>query len=257
MPLIAGLESPVHALVTGASSGIGLAAVAALLQRSDLARVVAVARHAVAAPALAELAAVHGDRILRVDADLTRQTDRQRLAETVQGDTGSLHLLFNAAGLLHDEGLQPEKSLAQLNEDALQRSFALNAFAPILLVQALLPLFEARQPGVIASVSARVGSIADNALGGWYSYRAAKAAQNQLMRTLAVELKRSHSKLTVLQLHPGTVDTPLSAPFKARVPAGKLFSAEQSANLLLQVIEASSAADSGRFFAYDGTEIPW
>lgn len=257
MLLIAGLESPVHALVTGASSGIGLAAVTALLQRSDVARVVAVSRHASAATALAELAVAQGDRILRIDADLTQQADRQTLADTVRAQLGHLHLVFNAAGLLHAEGLQPEKSLAQLSEDALQRSFALNAFAPILLAQALLPLFDARQPGVIASLSARVGSIADNALGGWYSYRAAKAAQNQLMRTLAVELKRSHPKLAVLQLHPGTVDTPLSAPFKARVPAGKLFSPEHAAVQLLQVIAASTAADSGRFLAYDGSEIPW
>ena len=124
-------------------------------------------------------------------------------------------------------------------------------------LKAAMPLFEPKQPGVIASLSARVGSIADNGLGGWYSYRAAKAAQNQLMRTLAVELKRSHPKLAVLQLHPGTVDTPLSGPFKARVPAGKLFTPELAAAQLLQVIEASTIADSGRFLAYDGSEIAW
>lgn len=257
MSLVHGLESPLHALVTGASSGIGLALVAQLLAREDTHRVLAVARSAADSPALRALAEAHPGRLIRIDADLSVDADRARLGEQVRAEVGTLHLLFNAAGLLHAAGLQPEKSLAQLGESALQRSFALNAFAPILLVQALLPLFDAKQPGVIASLSARVGSIADNALGGWYSYRAAKAAQNQLMRTLAVEMKRSHPKLAVLQLHPGTVDTPLSAPFKARVPAGKLFTPEQSAALLLQVIAASTAADSGRFLAYDGSEVPW
>lgn len=257
MSLVQGLETPLHALVTGASSGIGLAVVSQLLAHADTHRVLAVARRAVDSPVLRALADTHAGRLIRIDADLSVDADRARLREQVRAEVDSLHLLFNAAGLLHAEGLAPEKSLVQLSESALQRSFALNAFAPILLVQALLPLFDAKQPGVIASLSARVGSIADNALGGWYSYRAAKAAQNQLMRTLAVELKRSHPKLAVLQLHPGTVDTPLSAPFKARVPTGKLFTPEHSAALLLQVIEASTAADSGCFLAYDGSAIPW
>jgi NAD(P)-dependent dehydrogenase (short-subunit alcohol dehydrogenase family) len=257
MPLIEGLEHPARVLVTGASSGIGLAAVAELLPRDDVAGVLAVSRQASGSDALAALALQYGERLPRCDADLTHARDRERLVQIARTTLGRLDLLFNAAGLLHADGLMPEKSLAQLRADALEGSFALNAFAPILLVQALLPLFEVASPAVIASLSARVGSIADNGLGGWYSYRAAKAAQNQLMRTLAVELKRSHPKLSVLQLHPGTVDTPLSQPFKARVPAGKLFTPEQSAALLLQVIAASTPADSGSFRAYDGSTIPW
>lgn len=257
MPLIKGLEHPARVLVTGASSGIGLAMVGHLLERSDVGGVLAVSRRASDSEALAALARAHGERLLLCDADLTLDLDRQGLARMARGSLGGLDLLFNAAGLLHADGLMPEKSLAQLRADALECSFALNAFAPILLVQALLPLFESASPAVIANLSARVGSIADNGLGGWYSYRAAKAAQNQLMRTLAVELKRSHPGMSVLQLHPGTVDTPLSQPFKARVPAARLFTPEQSATLLLQVIAGSTPADSGSFRAYDGSTIPW
>lgn len=257
MSLIPDLSSSAAALVAGASSGVGLAVCRQLLARGDVAQVFAVSRSAACALPLMDLAAEHPGRLHRIAADLTEPAGRQRIATTVSAHTARLHLVFNAAGILHDDDLQPEKSLQQLQLRALQRSFELNAFAPILLVQAVLPLLPTDQPAVIASLSARVGSISDNQLGGWYSYRAAKAAQNQLFRTLAVELKRSHPRTVCLQLHPGTVDTPLSAPFKVRVPAGKLFSPEYAAERLLTVIAGAGPADSGRFIAYDGSEIPW
>jgi NAD(P)-dependent dehydrogenase (short-subunit alcohol dehydrogenase family) len=255
MTLIHGASAPVRCLIAGASGGIGLAFVEALLARAGVGEIVALARSATHSPALATLQDTYPGRLRCIDIDLTRADDIAGLAEALQG--APLQLLLNASGLLHAEGLMPEKSLAQVRLDSLHRSFAINAFAPLLLVQALLPLLDPRTPAVIASLSARVGSIADNGLGGWYSYRAAKAAQNQLMRTLAVELKRTHPLATVLQLHPGTVDTALSAPFKARVPAGKLSTPAQSAAHLLQVIATATPADSGRFLAYDGSEIPW
>ena len=251
------LQSPIHALVAGASSGIGLAALERLLDDDRVACLHAVARGAADNPRLHALKARQPERLRLHAADLTDGDARTRLQQEVAASSPSLQLILNTAGLLHADGLAPEKSLAQLQAQALQRSFAINTFAPILLVQALLPLLPPKAPAVIATLSARVGSIADNALGGWYSYRAAKAAQNQLMRTLAVELKRSHPRACVLQLHPGTVETPLSAPFSARVPAGKLFSPEHSAALLLQRIAEATPADSGRFLAYDGSEIPW
>ena len=114
-----------------------------------------------------------------------------------------------------------------------------------------------RRPRAFASLSARVGSIGDNRLGGWYAYRAAKAAQNQLLRTLAIEWRRSHPHLACVLLHPGTVDTPLSRPFQARVPAEALFPPARAARQLLELVATLGPADSGRFLAWDGRDIPW
>jgi NAD(P)-dependent dehydrogenase (short-subunit alcohol dehydrogenase family) len=255
-PLLRGLEAPATALVTGGSSGIGLAVVAALLARADVTVVHAVARGAADSAALAALAERHGARLRPLAADLTDDADLARLAARLRAD-GPLHLVFNAAGLLHGDGLRPEKSLGQVRRGALERVFAVNAFAPILLAQALLPAMRHGAPAVFASLSARVGSIGDNRAGGWYAYRAAKAAQNQLLRTLAVECRRTHPMLACVLLHPGTVDTPLSAPFKATVEPARLFAPGRAAAQLLGVIGTLGPADSGRFLAWDGQEVPW
>ncbi len=255
--VIKGLQAPANVLVTGASSGVGLAVVARLLKSGGVGRLFAVARTASHCEALQRLAAGASGRLLCIDADLTDEADVAGLASRVAGEVPALHLVFNAAGILHGDGLQPEKSVTQVRMDALQRVFALNAFAPILLAGALLPLLRHREPAVFASLSARVGSIGDNRLGGWYAYRASKAAQNQLLRTLAVELRRLNRRAACLLLHPGTVDTPLSEPFQARVPEGHLFSPERAARQLLDIIGNCDAADSGRFIAWDGTTIEW
>lgn len=256
-PLITGLELPAHALVTGASRGIGLALVQALLRRDDVAVVHALARGAGDSEALATLAGVHGDRLQRHAVDLTRDADLDGLAAAVRERSDALHLVLNAAGVLHAGGLRPEKSLSTLTRASLERSFALNAFAPVLLARALLPRLPRDAPAVFASLSARVGSIADNRLGGWYAYRAAKSAQNQLLHTWAIELRRTHPRAACVLLHPGTVDTGLSAPFQANVPAEKLFTPAYAAAALLAVVAARTPADSGRFFAWDGSAIPW
>ncbi len=253
---IAVLTTPAHALVTGASSGVGLAMLRQLLANRHVAGVFAVSRSAASHPALIALQALHGERLQCVSADITDEGDLSRLASTVQG-VDALHLVFNAAGILHGEGLAPEKSIQQVSGASLERVFALNAFAPVLLAKALMPQLCRGQPAVFASLSARVGSIGDNRTGGWYAYRASKAAQNQLLRTFAIEWKRRNPLGICLSLHPGTVDTPLSAPFQARVPADKLFDPDRAAAQLLKVIAASSPADTGRFVAWDGQKIPW
>jgi NAD(P)-dependent dehydrogenase (short-subunit alcohol dehydrogenase family) len=153
--------------------------------------------------------------------------------------------------------LRPEKSLAALDRDSLSRVFALNAFAPVLLAKALLPLLGPGAPRVFASLSARVGSIGDNRLGGWYAYRASKAAQNQLLHTLAIEWRRTHPHATCVVLHPGTVDTPLSRPFQANLAADALFTPDAAARRLLGIIAGVTPADSGRFIAWDGSQVPW
>ncbi|MFM7267234.1 MAG: SDR family NAD(P)-dependent oxidoreductase [Cyanobium sp.] len=168
-----------------------------------------------------------------------------------------LRLVICCAGLLHGSDLQPEKRLAQVRRQALERSFAVNAFGPLLLAQALEPLLERGHPLHFASLSARVGSIADNHLGGWYAYRAAKAAQNQLLRTLALEWRRRLPLATVTLLHPGTTATDLSAPFRSGVAAERLFKPEQAALQLLEVLARQTPEQSGAFLAWDGQPIPW
>lgn len=257
LPIIQDLDSSASALITGASSGIGLAVVTSLLAHAQVARVIAVSRTAERNDALSALGAQHGDRLVRISADITRADDLAGLAVRAAAASDRLHLVFNAAGILHAPDMRPEKSVMQLNAETLAQVFALNAFAPILLARALLPRLKHTQPSVLASLSARVGSIGGNQLGGWYSYRASKAAQNQLYRTLAVELRRTHPHTMCVLLHPGTVDTPLSQPFQSNVPAEKLFAPERAAQQLLDIVAGLKPSDSGRFIAWDGRDIPW
>jgi NAD(P)-dependent dehydrogenase (short-subunit alcohol dehydrogenase family) len=244
-------------LIAGASSGIGLAMLRRLLEDCHVARIFAVSRFALRSDALGLLREAHGEKLIALDADITDESALARLCRDVSAHTPSLDWVINAVGLLHDETVQPEKSLEQITKANLERVFALNAFAPILLARTLMPLLCRGQAAVFASLSARVGSIGDNRSGGWYAYRASKAAQNQLMKTLAIELARRNPHACCLALHPGTVDTPLSSPFQARVPPGRLFTADRAAGQLLAIIAGSTARDSGRFIAWDGTDVPW
>jgi NAD(P)-dependent dehydrogenase (short-subunit alcohol dehydrogenase family) len=173
--------------------------------------------------------------------------------------TDRLHLVVNCAGILHGgpQALAPEKRLADVRADALATSFAVNAFGPLLVAKHFEQLLSHRDRAVFASISARVGSIGDNRLGGWYAYRGAKAAQNMFTRTLAIEWARSRRNVACVALHPGTTDTDLSRPFQANVPPAKLFSTERTVRQLLAVIDRLTPADSGRFLAWDGSEIPW
>lgn len=251
-----GLDVPAQVLVTGASSGIGLAMVHALLEDVGVARVCAVSRSAGESASLQALRANYGERLLPVSADLTTDAGLDAIARAVASADG-LHLVVNCAGILHGNGLRPEKALATLDREALSQVFALNAFAPLLLAKALRPLLGPGAPRVFASLSARVGSIGDNRLGGWYAYRASKAAQNQLLRTLAIEWRRTHPHATCVMLHPGTVDTPLSRPFQANVSQDALFTPERAARQLLAIIARLTPADSGSFIAWDGSPVPW
>ncbi len=253
---VAGLEKPANVLVTGASSGIGLALLKQMLENRHVGQVFAVSRAATSHVALLELQRDHRERLQPVDADITNEDDLARLAAATRV-VDALHLVINAAGVLHGAAHAPEKSIEQTSRSSFERVFALNAFAPLLLAKALLSQLCRGQPAVFASLSARVGSIGDNRTGGSYAYRASKAAQNQLLKTFAIEWRRRNPLGTCLLLHPGTVDTPLSAPFQAKVPAGRLFEPQRAATQLLQIIAQCTPADSGRFIAWDGQDIPW
>jgi NAD(P)-dependent dehydrogenase (short-subunit alcohol dehydrogenase family) len=202
-------------------------------------------------------AALSGEGLAAVlELDLEQDASLAALPQRLAGAT-PLRLVIHTAGLLQDGAMAPEKRLAQVQRRHLERSFAVNAFAPLLLARSIEPLLPRDQPFHFASLSARVGSIGDNQLGGWYAYRAAKAAQNQLLRTLALEWRRRLPLGCVSLLHPGTTATALSAPFRANVPEGQLFSPERAAGHLLDVLEELRPEDSGSFRAWDGQPIPW
>ncbi|WP_095100146.1 SDR family NAD(P)-dependent oxidoreductase [Pseudomonas sp. Irchel 3A5] len=256
MSLIPELNSEAHVLICGASRGIGLALCAALLARDDVTQIWAVARKASSSKELARLAEQYGDRLQRVDCDARNEQSLEALvSETLEG-CDHLHLVISALGILHQDGAKPEKGLAQLTLAGMQASFATNTFAPILLLKHLLPLLR-KQPSTFAALSARVGSIGDNRLGGWYSYRASKAALNQLLHTASIELKRLNPASTVLAIHPGTTDTDLSKPFQANVPDGQLFEPAFSADRIIELVGAHGPSDSGTFWAWNDQPIVW
>lgn len=249
-----------HALIVGATGGIGQAFAQRLAASPDLNHLMLCARHASTCEPLLQLqqhAAKRGQSVWLHDLDITDEASLDGMAQALSAAMPALDLVINASGLLHEAGLAPEKSATQVSAATMQRIFAVNAFGPMLLAKALWPWLRTKRPVVFASLSARVGSIEDNRLGGWYSYRAAKAAQNQFLRSLAIELGRLNSQSIVLALHPGTTNTGLSRPFQANVAPEKLFTPEFVATQLLQIIEGATTADSGSFIAWDGQPIAW
>ncbi len=170
---------------------------------------------------------------------------------------GQIDWLINCAGFLHDPSKGPEKSISQFDTEHFNRSMQINTLPTLLLAKHAHRNLKQSNDPVFATVSARVGSISDNQLGGWYSYRASKAALNMALKTLSIEYQRIAPSIKVLALHPGTTDTALSKPFQNNVPAGKLFSPEKTASLLVAQLSDAKHHHSGRFIAFDGREIPW
>lgn len=170
-------------------------------------------------------------------------------------DKGPFSTIIVATGLLHDCDVSPEKALRELDQASLMQLLTVNAVGPALVAKHFVPLLPKRGRCIFAALSARVGSISDNRLGGWYGYRASKAALNMFIKTLAIELNRTRPEAICVALHPGTVDTGLSKPFQKAVPSGRLFSPDQSAAHLLTVIDRLTLGQSGRCFAWDGAEI--
>lgn len=184
--------------------------------------------------------------------DFDDEANVLRAAEVMQAQ-GPFHLIINAAGLLHTPQFMPEKRLGQLHYAQMEETFRANAFGPALVLAHFAPLL-ARERGVLAMLSAKVGSIGDNRLGGWYSYRASKAALNMFVKTAAIEVQRSQPQAVLVALHPGTVDSALSQPFRG-AEIGR--PAAVAAAEMLAVLDALTPTDSGGFVSYSGEPLPW
>jgi NAD(P)-dependent dehydrogenase (short-subunit alcohol dehydrogenase family) len=248
-----------NVLIQGASRGIGLEFVRQCLAESRGGQVVATCRSPANATELAALANTAAGRLTVLALDVTAEASIAAAAAATARTVPRLHLVVNCAGVLHEAacGLRPEKRLADVRPESQARAFAVNAIGPLLVARHFEPLLAHADRAVFASLSARVGSIEDNRLGGWYAYRASKAAQNMYTRTLAVEWARSRRNVICVALHPGTTDTDLSRPFQGNVPEGKLFDVKRTVSQLLEVINRLGPDDSGQFLAWDGERIPW
>jgi NAD(P)-dependent dehydrogenase (short-subunit alcohol dehydrogenase family) len=240
------LERPARALVVGASGGIG-SALTTLLAGEGFETVHALSRSGTDPMQ---------DGVQAGRMDVENEASIKAAAQHLV-DGPPLRLVLVATGLLQDADTQPEKTYRALDPDQLARSFRVNAIGPALVAKHVLPLLPKTGKCVFAALSARVGSIEDNRLGGWYGYRASKAALNQVVRTMANEVGRQKPEAVCIALHPGTVDTPLSRPFQSSVEAEKLFTPIHAAERLLTVIDGLTSADSGRLLAWDGQLIPF
>lgn len=247
--LLASLGHDLRAAVIGANGGLGAAFVHTLSQAPNASRTFALSRRS-AKEGFDPIVTEH-------TIDLIDEFTVEGAAKHIRAECKSLHLVIVATGVLHrDETIQPEKTWRHLDRDVLSEVFATNTVGPALAMKHFLPLLARDRKAVFALLSARVGSISDNRLGGWYAYRASKAALNMLIKTASVELARVNPSALCIGLHPGTVATALSEPFQSGVPEGKLFSPDFSARSLLSVIDTLTPENSGDVFAWDGQRIP-
>jgi len=223
-------------VVMGASGGIGHAFVDILSQQYPNANLYSFSR-------------TEGYKI-----DYARE-DSIAEAANMAANTGPIDLVVVTNGMLHNQNIMPEKSLKELSREKFQQIFEVNTIVPSLIAKHFLPQLNRDKPSIFAALSARVGSISDNELGGWYAYRAAKAALNMIIKNAAIETGRRNKNAIIVGLHPGTVDTDLSRPFHKNVPTGHILTPNQSVEKLLGVLEALTPNESGKCFAWDGKEI--
>ncbi len=238
-------DHPQQINVIGASGGIGQAMVAAVLDRYPGARIAAT-HHRSEVPFEHE----------RVDWQRLDLRDPGAI-EAWSSDFERVDWMLNCAGYLHGEAGGPEKNIRSLEAEFLLENIRVNTLPTLLLARHFAAALKKSSAPVLATVSARVGSIEDNRLGGWYSYRISKAALNMALKTLSIEWKHSHPRGCVAALHPGTNDTRLSKPFQARVSAQNLFDPDYSATRFVNLLTQLDSSQSGNFWAWDGTRLPW
>ncbi len=239
------------AIVIGATSRIAISLIERLSNDESFSSIIAVSRQF---PDKAESSKNH--KVTRFQSDYTEESI-SKICEDLRPDKEKINRVFICNGILHDAELQPEKRIEDINTENLHKVFEINAIIPMLWVKYLKPVLANKQGCVLTVFSARIGSIEDNRRGGWYAYRASKAALNMLIKTAAIEYERVVKGTRFLVFHPGTTDTPLSKPFQKYVSQHKLFKPEFVASQLLALIEGNSLNKAVQFYGWDGKEIPW
>lgn len=232
-------------VIVGASGGIGAAFIDHLTASDQVSQIYALSRQGIA----------HASpKVANLTFDFTSEESIIAAAEALR-ELDPFDLIIVASGLLQGEGIAPEKSIRDLSFKGFETSFMANTIGPAMTAKYFLPLLRRDRKTVFAVLSARVGSISDNRIGGWYAYRASKAALNMVLKTLSIEYGRRFKHAVIIGLHPGTVDTDLSKPFQANVPEGKLFTAEFSTEKMLQVIDKVAPDDTGLLFDWAGEKV--
>lgn len=232
-------------LIIGGSGGIGHALVASCIHDYPDATILATYhRHP---------GNLNHPRLQWLTLDVTNEQSIQKLSQ----DCGPLDILINAVGFLHEGKQRPEKTIDAFSVEFFTRNIQLNTLPSILIAKHFMGHLKADHSTCYAVFSARIGSISENHLGGWISYRSAKAALNMAIRTISLEWRRRSPNCCILLFHPGTTDTPLSKPFQKNLPNIQLQSPEFTADCLLHLIEKATPKDSGKFFSFDGAELPW
>lgn len=233
--------------IIGASGGIGKAVVEQLSKSAKCEKILACGRSEIS---------FNSPNIEYQTIDLTDEATIESVAKRAS-EIGPQDLVFVTTGFLHNNDIKPEKAIRDLSIEGFEQNFAINTIGPALVAKHFLPVMRKDDKSVFACLSARVGSISDNGLGGWYAYRASKAALNMVLKNLSIEAQRRYKQMIILGLHPGTVDSSLSEPFQGNVSKEKLFTAQYSAQKLLEVIDNATFENSGDIIAWDGQRIEY
>mgnify|MGYP001770673855 CR=1 FL=1 len=241
-------------LIAGVSGAIGSALTRQLLDRHPDITIVGLCR---SPEALQDRIADRRLRLVRWDAEASSHQEVSDSLAGGLGRDGELDAVIYTAGLLHDRGLFPEKRIEDFEAEAMARAFAVNCTGFGTLVRAAVPYLRHRRFKRIVAISAKVGSIGDNGFGGWYAYRCSKTALNMLVKNLSVELPRRCRPASCVAVHPGTTESGLSAPFQQSLAQLQVHTPEETAGNVLEVVDRMDESSNGRFYNWDGTELPW
>lgn len=250
------LNSCNYALIVGAGHGIGFGLVHTLLVKNSKTRIMATYRKRENAEKLLSLQSEYKDRLEIIQIDATKESEICNLSNSIKEKNIGLDLIVNCIGMLHNDDILPEKSLKDFNCEAFIEVMRVNSIVTPLLAKHFEKQLNNDVTSIFATISAKVGSIEDNRIGGWYSYRASKAALNMLIKTIAIEFTRKRKKCVVLAVHPGTTKTELSQPFIKRTTY-KIHETHETASNILNVIENRDSHDTGKFLSWDAQELPW